>query len=351
MFQAVIFRQFGGGRLTKLSDLSKASKLPDALFLFEELVMGGADLCQRCINTLYELPGGRELDGTRLFRVRMYRMFNHLPPRPRRSFMERRAANATLKAILIHNKRFSPRELEEIQALVAQANNDTRLNVNLQFVDYRAMPAGPRFGANAGLLAEEHLDLETHLKLLASVDIHISGPGTAQMYVPFLPDGSVAVSVGQVRCRQAGAGKFECLSVSHMEQYLAGGCPYLRAIYYPRAERVRGVKEAGLRALVEEAAALIRSDFAIPADSGEAGSGEANLAGDARLFREMCARDPVFRRMTTNRSGGWSSCNSFWVEDWLMGIKGWTASRECDHGYNKTQLAELKAKHGFEHLL
>ena len=148
------------------------------------------------------------------------------------------------------------------------------------------------------------------------------------MYVPFLPDGSVIVSLpGAATNRMGGAKGF-------MEQYLAAGCPYLRAIHYPYEKLVLELQV--------QAASLIRSNFRMPVDQ------TSNLAPDGRLFREMCARDPDFCRAVTDRTDGLTDCNSqlFWVEDLVHGMGYWAPGNTCAGAYNASLLDELKEKYG-----
>ncbi|CAF4069724.1 unnamed protein product, partial [Rotaria sordida] len=61
-----IFNRFAGLGIIKqyiLNDMSNGS-----WFVFDEFVMGGGMMCQRCTQPNLQLPGGVELDGSRLFR-------------------------------------------------------------------------------------------------------------------------------------------------------------------------------------------------------------------------------------------------------------------------------------------
>ncbi|CAF1092472.1 unnamed protein product [Rotaria sordida] len=73
-----IYSRFGGLGILKQSVLNKISK--GHWFMFEELVMGSGTLCQRCIQPNFQLPGGVELDGSRLFRDRIYQQHGLIHP-------------------------------------------------------------------------------------------------------------------------------------------------------------------------------------------------------------------------------------------------------------------------------
>ncbi|CAF4425964.1 unnamed protein product, partial [Adineta steineri] len=65
-----VYGRFGGLGIIKQSVLNKLSK--GRWFIFEEIVMGSGTVCQRCIQPNLQLPGGVELNASRLFRDRMY---------------------------------------------------------------------------------------------------------------------------------------------------------------------------------------------------------------------------------------------------------------------------------------
>merc|ERR1719454_2151277 len=76
--------------------------------------------------------------------------------------------------------------------------------------------------------------LRAQLKLLRRTGVHVSSIGNAQMYQIFLADGSVHVNLGAVQINQQAFPLF-------MEQQLANGAPYIRAIYYNSSKRVCGL--------------------------------------------------------------------------------------------------------------
>jgi hypothetical protein len=335
---ATIFRRFSGGRLHWLPDLTAASEQRGALFMFEEFVMGSGGMCQRCVNPRYELPGGYELDGARLFRDRMYHYFNLLSPVRRASSMDERRDGAALRGVVVMNKRFTASHLAAIDSVMRRVHDAASpLNLQLSLVDFAAHPGQNRYG-RVDLLSKDHLPLEAHLRLLSASDMYISAPGTAIMYVPFMPDGSVLVALGAY----GKINQWHGVAAGFMEQYVAAGCPYLRAVMYPIHRLQEGLDADVLYGLVAQAAALIRSDFAMPVDQDATSS----LAPDGRLFREMCARDADFCRAATDRMRGWDECNSFWVEEFVAEGGHWAPGQSCSRRFNHTLLRELKVKYG-----
>ncbi|CAF5126317.1 unnamed protein product, partial [Rotaria sp. Silwood1] len=124
-----IYSRFGGLGLLRLSVLNKMSK--NNWFMFEELVMGSGTLCQRCTQPNLQLPGGVELDASRLFRDRMYQQHGLVHPIVRRkSSSEGRTSRDVLQAYIIDNKRFTDEDLKEIDDAINEINNYTDSYVN-----------------------------------------------------------------------------------------------------------------------------------------------------------------------------------------------------------------------------
>merc|ERR1712194_267209 len=67
-----------------------------------------------------------------------------------------------------------------------------------------------------------------------------------------------------------------------MEQYMAEGSPYLRALYYNSTKRLCGLDRSEVMALLQEAVQIARSGFSIPVPRG------ANLSPEGRLFQQLC---------------------------------------------------------------
>ncbi|CAF4726185.1 unnamed protein product, partial [Rotaria sp. Silwood2] len=72
------------------------------------------------------------------------------------------------------------------------------------------------------------------------MDIQIIAPGTGAMYQSFVPDGSVVINVGGLI--SSTPQDQNITYTAYMEQYMASGAPYLKALYYPINERPKGIK-------------------------------------------------------------------------------------------------------------
>merc|ERR1712151_1442003 len=112
-------------------------------------------------------------------------------------------------------------------------------------------------------------DFRGHINTISETDVHISSPGTAQMYQTFLPDGAVHINMGD------GDG-------SYMEEYMAEGSPYLRALYYPRRLKKSGLFElTNMQELLRRARELLNKGFTKPVPINE------NLSPIGRVYKAL----------------------------------------------------------------
>jgi hypothetical protein len=124
-----VYSRFGGLGIIKLSVLNKMSR--GNWFMFDELIMGSGTMCQRCTQPNLQLAGGIELDGSRLFRDRMYRQHGLIPSVIRhKSSSEGRTSHDILLAYIIDNKRFTDNDRKEINHAINQINNYTNSYLN-----------------------------------------------------------------------------------------------------------------------------------------------------------------------------------------------------------------------------
>ncbi|CAF4540286.1 unnamed protein product, partial [Rotaria sp. Silwood2] len=253
-----ILNRFAGLGIIKhyvLNDMSNGS-----WFVFDEFVMGGGMMCQRCTQPNLQLPGGVELDGSRLFRDRLYAQHGVIPPTRRyKHSAEGRNQHDVLHAYVMDNKRFTDIDRKEINAAINEINNYTIAHqnksitdinkldwplINVSHVYYDSIKGRKR---TSSWFNETPIDarsptyelIETYftrqLRLLRTTDIQITGPGTGSMYQSFVPDGSVIINVGGLIPLTP---KDQNITyTAYMEQYMASGAPYLKALYYPINER------------------------------------------------------------------------------------------------------------------
>ncbi|CAF4227638.1 unnamed protein product, partial [Adineta steineri] len=329
-----VYSRFAGLGIIKQFVLNKLSK--GRWFVFDEIIMGSGTLCQRCTQSNYQLPGGVELDASRLFRDRMYQQHGFIHPVIRRkSSSEHRTSHDVLRAYFIDNKRFTQSDRKEINAAITEINNYTNSNINktrlkgplinVTYLDYDEVEGEDMSSIQINTTLVDSRpptyelienDFIAQLKVLREMDIHITGPGTGQMYQTFLSDGSVSINVGGLRIWQLN--KTELKFTSYMEQYMTSGTPYIKGLYYPINERTKGIKKNEVIKLIRQAGQLILQGFSLPVEPRE------NLAPDGQLFVEMCEKDKEFCSFVTTRSPDKQfKCLEIWAEDLVQEYKQW----------------------------
>lgn len=346
-----VYSRFSGLGSIGLADLEALSS--NKWFVFQELLMGSGKMCQRCLQPNLQLPGGVELNASRLFRDRMYEKHGlQLPTARGNHSAEQRNPRIPLSVLVIDNKRFSVQDKREIHAAIDEINGDTRMRKNIM--------AWNETDSNRPLIQITYLDFRLlvsdtgsdkrqfirHLQFLSTTDIHVTGPGTGQMYQTFLADGAVHINLGGIKL-----GSVKNISMnftSFMEQYMTAGTPYIKGLYYPINSRPLGVKKGEVIKLVLEATQLIMQGFSLPVDPRE------NLAPDGQLFIDMCSLDSQFCTSVTERSvDSENACIDTWPEEIVHEYQPWSPngvnhqnqSIKCP--MNRTLLGHLRRKYGF----
>ena len=366
-----VYARFAGLGIIKQSILNRMSA--GRWFVFDELVMGSGLMCQRCMQPNLQLPGSIELNGSRLFRDRMYAQHGLTSAVTRRKHSaESRELRGILNAFIINNKRFTFADRREIRDAINELNkytdeylNDTNSNISklewprirVFYVYYGHIKAGDRHSQQPHVpqvdiwmptyeLTENNFMAQ--LRLLRKIDIHVTGPGTGQMYQPFLSDGAVNINLGGLR--PAGMEKTRTAYASFLEQHMTAGTPYIKGLYYPINERSKGIKKDEVIKLIRNAGKLILEGFSIPVNPKD------NLAADGQLFIDMCEKDQNFCKLVTKRSANTNAnCIDAWVEDIVHEHRQWNTGGFNDTGknvsclFNHTLLHELRQKYGIHH--
>ena len=366
-----VFNRFGGVGIIKQLVLNRMSV--GRWFLFDEIIIGSGTFCQRCTQPHLQLPGGVELDASRRFRDRMYQQHGLvLPVRRVKHSAEHRTPSDVLVASVIDNKRFSGNDRREIRAAIEYLNNYTASSLNrtrnesselpwplirVDYIHYHEIKpqnrTRPQINATRADSRSPTYELDENkfiaqLKFLRQMDIHVSGPGTGQMYQTFLSDGSVHVNLGGLR--PWGFDNTNRSYASFLEQHMTSGAPYIRGLYYPINDRPRGIKRDPVIQLIRQAAQLILKGFSLPVDPRE------NLAEDGQLFVEMCQKDPRFCSLVTMRlPQSEFSCLDIWIEDFVHEERQWREGGFVDGGRNITcnfdhaLLRQLRDKYKIKH--
>jgi hypothetical protein len=370
-WNAFVCSRFAGLGILDLNILKNMSI--ERWFVFDSLIMGNGKMCQRCMQSDMQLPGGIELEGSKLFRDRMYERHGLLPPATRNQHSaENRSPQDLLIAYVINNKRYTDDDKKEINAAINEINDYTDMYLNkpsvnitkmrrplihIYYLDYGIITGHnskshplDTVGADARSLAYEQTKnrLEAQLQILRKMDIHVTGPGTGQFYQTFLPDGSVTINLGGLASMTEGNKTIKY--TMFVEQYVTAGTPYIKGLYYPINERTNGIKKKQVIELVEEAAKLIMDGFSIPVAPKD------NLAADAHLFMEMCEKDKDFCTSFTERTMGREIyCMDSWLERFVHEDHVWRVEGVFENGrnitcpFNRTLLKELRKKYHISH--
>ena len=308
-FSEDVYSRFGGVGLIKSNVIDAIA--PDRWYVFEELLLGSGMMCQRCIQSNYQLAGGVELDGSRLFRDRMYKQHGIIPPDVRgKHSTEKRNPKIPINAYIIHNKRFTEEEQIELKAALEEINKYTDENINKSideikklpyplirviYLNYRNITAQNNLSSN---LDTNPIDSRSptyelidnnfiaQLRVLRQMNIHLTGPGTGQMYQTFLSDGSVNINLGGMNPYKKE--RTPIAYPSFLEQYVTAGTPYIKGLYYPINKRRDGIKRTEVVKLIQQAAQMIMEGFSIPVNPKD------NLAPDGKVFVDQCKNDKDF---------------------------------------------------------
>ncbi|CAF2754604.1 unnamed protein product [Rotaria sp. Silwood2] len=369
-FSEDVYSRFAGGGLIKSNVIDWL--MPNRWFLFEELVMGSGMMCQRCIQSNYQLAGGVELDGSRLFRDRMYKQHGVIPADARRNYSaEKRNAAKPLNAFIIDNKRFTVEERGEIRIAMDEINNytDTHINksvddikklpyplIRVYYLNYRNIKAKTNVSfrikstpVDTRSPTYELMDNDfiAQLQILRDMDIHVTGPGTGQMYQTFLSDGSININLGGMNPY-----KKETTPIAYpsfLEQYVTAGTPYIKGLYYPINKRRDGIRRIELVKLIKQAAQFIMQGFSLPVNPKD------SLAPDGQVFVEQCENDKNFCKLVTVRKTGYFWCNNMWTEDLVHERRQWAeggfpiGGKKVSCSFNRTLLRNLRQKYGIEY--
>lgn len=369
-FSEDVYSRFAGIGLIKSNIIDTVR--PNRWFVFEELLMGSGMMCQRCIQSNYQLPGGVELDGSRLFRDRMYKQHGIIPSdiRKKHSAEYRHPANP-IKAYIIHNKRFTEEERNELMAAAKEINHYTDTHINKSIDDIKKLPyplirviylnyrnitsktnisskiEATRIDSRSPTYELIDNDFIAQLRVLRGMDIHITGPGTGQMYQTFLSNGAVNINLGGMNPY-----KKETTPIAYpsfLEQYVTAGTPYIKGFYYPINKRRDGIKKTEVVKLIKQAAQLIMKGFSIPVNPKD------SLAPDGQVFVDQCERDKDFCRLVTLRKSGYFWCNNMWTEDLVHERRQWAeggfpiGGTNVSCAFNRTLLRSLRQKYGIEY--
>ena len=202
--------QFAGKDILNYHQLDK-----NKLIHFKTLVAGTGNTGNRIINPNYMLYGEKEYNALSLFKKRLLSRYNLEIDKP---------LNTPLKAIIIKNKRFSQNEIDVINKIVDYYKNI----IEIKYIDWY----------------HDYSSFGEQMKEIIETDIHITGPGTGMMYMPFLKKGAVNINLGYMEYIQTNTArpnlKIDNINNDNliipgwMEQSVCTAANYVSTLYYDR---------------------------------------------------------------------------------------------------------------------
>lgn len=250
-----IITKFSGNHLMEYHHLDKSK-----LIYFKTLVAGTGMAGNRVINTEYTLYGEKEYKALSLFKDRLLKAYNIQIDKP---------INKKYKAIIIRNKRFSNYEISVINQVIDLFKD----KLDIKFIDWY----------------HDYRSFEEQMKELEDVDIHITGPGTGMLYMPFLKKGAVNINLGYMEHTQTNSSRpnlfiKESSAIDHilpgwMEQCVCSAANYVTTLYYNRFSN-NNLEIQELESIINKAIVVLDSGFTI--------SNNHNI--DALVFKEYCKR-------------------------------------------------------------
>ncbi len=127
------------------------------------------------------------------------------------------------------------------------------------------------------------------MKFLQDIDIHITGPGTGMLYMPFLKKGAVNINLGYIEHTQTNTARpniyienakaDDYILPGWMEQSVCAGVEYVSTLYYDRFVH-NDIEKQPFINIIDEAVFIINSKY-LKLD---------NHNIDAKVFIEYCKR-------------------------------------------------------------
>jgi hypothetical protein len=244
-------------------------KLSNGLYI-KTLITGTGRTGNRVINENYTLYGEKEYKALSLFKNRMAINCGTVPDK---------AVNSKIKAIIINNKRYSSKELKNIFESIDVINRLYENQVELRFLDWYQIKS-----------------FSDQIKYLQDIDLHITGPGTGMMYMPFLKKGAVNINLGYMERTQtntarpnikiANASKEDYIFPGWMEQSVCAAADYVSTLYYDRYT-YNDIEVEPLTRLISKGIYLLKENIVV----------KDNHNIDAKIFIEYCKRTPYARQI------------------------------------------------------
>mmetsp|Transcript_52942 Transcript_52942/g.115805 ORF Transcript_52942/g.115805 Transcript_52942/m.115805 type:complete len:479 (+) Transcript_52942:718-2154(+) len=233
----------GGRGILSVDHMMNDTESFNAVHRLQEAVLGvGTNAQKMDINANYSIGACRALDACRQWRERIFSGMGIPKAEPARR-------TPPFRAIFVENKRYGGNT--EMEAMIKQLNShpDLKAEFDIKFVAWTPVSKestdSPMQSGN----------FTRHMEIIRNTDIHISGPGTGQMYQAWLPDGAIHINLGDTKVDQG-----------FMEEYVAEGCPHLKTLYYTRRKKDGpGLLLSIMQPLLLKAGELLKQGYTGPA--------------------------------------------------------------------------------------
>lgn len=244
--------------------------LKNKIILFKRIIVGSSHQCQRCVTTDYSLKYSREYNITRILRDRMYEVYN-IKPLYKHPF----------DGIIVHNKRYSNYEKSILKRVIKYFNNNKE--IKLRYIDFSNIKG-----------------FYKQLKILSTVHIYISGPGTGLLNFPFIADPGVVIHLGHIH--------FGC--PQYLEQYMLEGSPHIKAFYYSSRLRKKNMSFDYTIHLITKGIEYIKNNRIIYVKRTE------NLNGEGKLFIRICKEyKEICDKLIKRYDWAYGRCRGIWAEN------------------------------------
>lgn len=250
-----VMTKFCGSPIMEYNKLDRSK-----LYCIKTLIAGTGMTGNRVVNKDYTLYGQNEYNALTLFKNRMLSAYDLSVDKP---------INSKLKVIIIKNKRFSPAE----EMAIGQILHIYKNKLDIKYIDWH----------------HDYSSFADQMKEIENVDIQITCPGTAMLYLPFLKRGAVNINLGYIEKTQTNSARpnifiKESKAKDHilpgwLEQSVCAATDYVTTLYYDRAT-YNNLETAQIASLIDQAIKIIEDGKIL----------EDRHHTDAHVFIEYCKR-------------------------------------------------------------
>ncbi len=252
-----IITKFSGNQIIDYYNLDKSKFIH-----FKTLISGTGNTGNRVMTKEYRLYGEKEYNALSYFKNRILSRHGINIDKPLNTGND-------VKIIIISNKRYSTYEISNLNQIVTYYKDK---GINIKYINW----------SNYSSFTEQMKELE-------DVDIHISGPGTGIMYMPFLKKGAVNINLGYMEHSQTNGSRpnifikdckyTDFIFPGWMEQSVCNGASYISSLYYDRVN-YNNIEFEEMKRITDKAIGMINNKILL----------DNNLNTDAKIFVEYCRR-------------------------------------------------------------